>query len=437
MKAIKKIFPIFLLLLASCQEDETLNLRDYPNVSLSISALNAKDPLNGIYKATYNEDRTLTVDSEVGFTVALSTPTTSEVTANLVYDVKNIPGDKLTFPKQIVFPVGAAEQRVKLEDFSFMTDLTAQDYEVNVKVASIEGGKCDVLVPSPVKLLIQKEAFSTSLQLTSKQQSYTFDRIYANGQIINKDKMNFTFKAQLTMALDTDLEIAMDVANLTDQQKANVTFSPASIVIPAGSLVSEDITCHIADDFLLESAEDETYNVVLSAKVAGENSLVDTESEKNQIHVTITKSSNILQQIERGNNWLILNREGWNVTLGEGVLGNGRNILDDDNYGTGISTNGVPLSFSVELPQKVNVDFLEINCGQFVFFPTSIRISTSEDGVEWKSLGTLSIERMGNWRESSFFIKFLAPVASQYYKYEVVSSSSFTRKVTDFKLYQK
>lgn len=436
MKIIKNIFLLLIVFLSSCQEDEVLNLRNYPDVKIFISALNSKDASIGNYSATYNEDRELCVDAEVGFKIELAQPTLSDVIVNLSYDLENISDDKVRLPKQIILPVGSAEYIVKLDDLSFMTDLTEQTYGIKVKVASIEGVDGAMQDLSPVSLKINKEAFSTSLQLISSEDTYTFNRIYANGQIINDDKMTFTFKASLTKVLDKDIEVGFTVGNLTEQQQSSFSFSPATITIPAGNLTSDEITCNISDDFLLENSNDENYNITLSANPLVENQFVDVTSNKNQILVNINKSSNILQQIEQGNNWLMIGRDGWIVTNGEGVKGNPQSVVDDRND-TGISLNGGRFAFSAKLPGKANVDFMEINCGQYYYFPREIRISTSEDGSVWKSLGTMQVARLGSYRNSSIFIKFLAPVSSQYFKYEVTGSNSFTNQVTDFKLYIK
>lgn len=170
MKIIKNIFLLLIVFLSSCQEDEVLNLRNYPDVKIFISALNSKDASIGNYSATYNEDRELCVDAEVGFKIELAQPTLSDVIVNLSYDLENISDDKVRLPKQIILPVGSAEYIVKLDDLSFMTDLTEQTYGIKVKVASIEGVDGAMQDLSPVSLKINKPKIRKQSQWQSQLQ---------------------------------------------------------------------------------------------------------------------------------------------------------------------------------------------------------------------------------------------------------------------------
>ena len=429
-------FALLPFLAISCQEDETLDLVDYPNTAISLFLPNSEDPLNGSYQVTYAADGTLNVDKEVAFKVQLATASPNDVTVDLAYTFKNISGEEINLPQQVTIPAGEVEQSVLLDDFSFINDLSEQKYEIEVNVAAIHGSNGEFVKPVSVKMLLNKASFSSNVALVGESgNNLSFTRIYANGEILNEDKMAFKFTVQLDKVLKEDAEFTLNVQGLEESLLSNIAFSSNSIVIPAGSLVSEEIVCEISDDFLKITDKDEEYSISISASATQENEYINGDAETNKIDVNIIKTSNVLEQVSKPDPmWASRERTGWKITTSPGVEGNPSSILDGSTY-SGITAYGAnnKLWFIAELPQLLEgVQGMHIHFDVSWYPPKKIAVSVSEDGGSWRSLGTLDVKVISG---ADLYIKFKSPTSFKFLKYEVLSSESSNKYVTEFNLY--
>jgi len=419
----------------SCQEDETLDLVDYPNTAVSLSLPNSEDPLNGSYQITYAADGTLNADKEVAFKVQLATASPNEVTVDLAYTFKNISGEEINLPQQVIIPAGEVEQSVLLEDFSFINDLSEQKYEIEVNVAAIHGSNGEFVKPVAVKMLLNKASFSSNVVLVGENgNNLSFTRIYANGEILNEDKMSFKFTVQLDKVLKEDTEFMLNVEGLDEALLNNIAFSSNSVVIPAGSLTSEDIVCEISDDFLKTTDKDEEYSISISASATQENEYINGEAETNKIDVDIIKTSNVLEQVSAPDPmWASGERTGWKIKVSPGFEGDPSSILDDKNS-SGISAYGEHEKcwFTAELPQLLEgAQGMHIHFNLSWYPPKKIAVSVSEDGNNWRSLGTLDVSVISG---ENLYIKFKAPTSFKYLKYEVLSYT-YNVYINEFNLY--
>lgn len=427
-------FTLLPFLAISCQEDETLDLVDYPNTAVSLSLPNSEDPLNGSYQVTYAADGTLNADKEVAFKVQLATASPNEVTVDLAYTFKNISGEGMNLPQQVTIPAGEVEQSVLLEDFSFINDLSEQKYEIEVNVAAIHGSNGEFVKPAAIKMLLNKASFSSNVILVGENgNNLSFTRIYANGEILNEDKMSFKFTVQLDKVLKEDTEFTLNVEGLDETLLNNITFSSNSVAIPAGSLTSEDIVCEISDDFLKTTDKDEEYSISISASATQENEYINGEAETNKIDVNIIKTSNVLEQVSAPDPmWASRERTGWKIKASPAFEGDPSSILDGHDYSGLDGYDDGNYWFTAELPQLLEgVQGMYIHCYQSWKLPDKIAVSVSEDGSSWRSLGTLDVRKISN---EKLYIKFKAPVSFKHLKYEVLSYSD-TVHVMEFNLY--
>lgn len=428
-------FALLPFLAISCQEDETLDLVDYPNTAVSLSLPNSEDPLNGSYQVTYAADGTLNIDKEVAFKVQLATASPNEVTVDLVYAFKNISGEKINLPQQVTIPAGEVEQTVLLEDFSFINDLSEQKYEIEVNVAAIHGSNGDFVKPVAVKMLLNKASFSSNVALVGESgNNLSFTRIYANGEILNEDKMSFKFTVQLDKVLKEDAEFTLNVEGLDESLLNNIAFSSNSIVIPAGSLVSEEIVCEISDDFLKTTDKDEKYLISIKASDTQKNEYINGDGETNKLNVNIIKTSNVLEQVsEPDPMWASRERTGWKITASPDFEGNPSSILDGSFYSEiVINGNNKKAWFTAELPQLLKeVQGMHINFRYNWYYPKKIAVSVSDNGDDWRSLGTLDVKAV---RIADLYIKFKSPTSFKYLKYEVLSYE-YNVHVAEFNLY--
>ena len=305
-----------------------------------------------------------------------------------------------------------------------------------MNVAAIHGSNGEFVKPVSVKMLLNKASFSSNVALVGESgNNLSFTRIYANGEILNEDKMAFKFTVQLDKVLKEDAEFTLNVEGLDESLLSNIAFSSNSIVIPAGSLVSEEIVCEISDDFLKITDKDEEYSISISASATQENEYINGDAETNKIDVNIIKTSNVLEQVsEPDPMWASRERTGWKITTSPGVEGSPSSILDGSTY-SGITAYGAnnKLWFIAELPQLLEeVQGMHIHFDVSWYPPKKIAVSVSEDGGSWRSLGTLDVKVISG---ADLYIKFKSPTSFKFLKYEVLSSESSNKYVTEFNLY--
>ena len=209
-----------LFTLASCQDDEALDLETFP-VNQPVITINgtegaSKAELNAIYKS----DGTLELDGVVSRTYTFNFLASPE-DATVTFDVlsTNIPKENIEISStKAIIPAGATTASVtvtlKDEDFSFAaSNYDAVTYELGVK-ANVEGYKIGTEAIES-KVVIKKEAYIASCSIVGSNGNTTlFERAYSNNQIMNPDPISYTFKVELDKPARKDIRINLTTTGL-------------------------------------------------------------------------------------------------------------------------------------------------------------------------------------------------------------------------------
>lgn len=248
-------------LMFSCQEDESLNLKDFPNNQPSFTIEGSGNSSNMNLEAIYQQDRTLQLNGETRrtYTFAIQ-PSPEDAVVTFTPICTNIPTDKVELSAtKIVIPAGSTEASVtvglKDDDFSFAaTTLPEMTYELGV-VANVTGYKIAEMAYE-AKVVIKKEAFTIVTFFDgANDNSATFERTVEGDKILDSAPISYKFKIKFDKVSNHDVKCMLNYEGIPEAYLDDITVSPEEITIPAGQLESEEITWSMSDKFVL-STED-------------------------------------------------------------------------------------------------------------------------------------------------------------------------------------
>lgn len=424
---------------AGCQDDEVVDLVKYPVNQPAITIDGAEGASKAMLTAVYKSDGTLELDGLVTRTYTFHFAASPE-DATVTFDIinTNIPKENIEISAtKVVLPAGSTDASVtvalKDEDFNFAaSNYDATTYELGVK-ASVEGYKIGT-EPIESKVVIEKEAYSASCYVVGENgNSATFERAFSQGTIVNPDPISYTFKMKLDKPARKDVRVKLATTGLGEQFMNDITVTPAEIIIPAGELESADITWSITDDFLLTTADPETYTLVVTASAESEDPVVGDNKEENFLTFNVSKVfRNFGYVSDKVANWIELDKTGWSVEL-EPPLRNGNLLID----GKGGSTeNSVYRSadwwFVVDMKsEKTMTGFgIDYYINGTPSSPQKVTISTSMDNETWVTQGAVDTPQSAN-----HYFQFFVPQNARYVKVELKGLYNRYLDVTEVYVY--
>lgn len=427
----------FLLLtlccVASCQEDETLDLKNYPTPAITVSVLNSETPASAQIAATYQSDGKLALDGSLGFKISLKQPYIEDVVIDLDYALENISQENDAFKRQVTIPAGLTECVVSLDDLvETFTSLDEVSYGIVTKVANVVVGNENITTNASAEIKIAKEAFSSEISVEGETgNSVSFTRVCFDGEIKNETGMSTKLFAKLSKAFYEDVKLSLSI-NATDEKlKDNVSFSTTEVVIPAGSLVSSEVVCQISDDFLLETDQDATYTFDVVAELAAEDAHLNIATGMN---FTINKTSNVISLSKVQNpDFVKMDRSGWKISAAPTVEGRLTDIIDDSEYSYVTSYSNTPLWIVVDFEKTEVLKGAGFNISSRIWYPpTKVELFISENGTDWKSIGTSAVPSPQDYDDMDYYLDFLVPISTRYIKYTVLEASSSTKYLAEF-----
>lgn len=424
---------------AGCQDDEVVDLVKYPVNQPAITIDGAEGASKATLTAVYKSDGTLELDGPATRTYTFHFAASPE-DATVTFDIinTNIPKENVEISAtKVVLPAGSTDASVtvalKDEDFNFAaSNYDATTYELGVK-ASVEGYKIGT-EPIESKVVIEKEAYSASCYVVGENgNSATFERAFSQGTIVNPDPISYTFKMKLDKPARKDVKVKLATTGLGEQFMNDITVTPAEIIIPAGELESADITWSITDDFLLTTADPETYTLVVTASAESEDPVVGDNKEENFLTFNVSKVfRNFGYVSDKVANWIELDKTGWSVEL-EPPLRNGNLLID----GKGGSTeNSVYRSadwwFVVDMKsEKTMTGFgIDYYINGTPSSPQKVTISTSMDNETWVTQGAVDTPQSAN-----HYFQFFVPQNARYVKVELKGLYNRYLDVTEVYVY--
>lgn len=433
-------------LMFSCQEDENLNLKDFPNNQPSFTIEGSGNSSNMNLEAIYQQDRTLQLNGETRrtYTFAIQ-PSPEDAVVTFTPICTNIPTDKVELSAtKIVIPAGSTEASVtvglKDDDFSFAaTTLPEMTYELGV-VANVTGYKIAEMAYE-AKVVIKKEAFTIVTFFDgANDNSATFERTVEGDKILDSAPISYKFKIKFDKVSNHDVKCMLNYEGIPEAYLDDITVSPEEITIPAGQLESEEITWSMSDKFVLSTEDAGVFEFKVKPTFISEEENLSVSENKGNISLRTSKSVlNIKHAVEGfDDSYKDLDRSGWEVTdfVDFQTGANGANILDDNkNTYVYYSYNDIPGSFIVDMKNEQILKGIEF---QYKFYfrywyaTKNISISTSSDRNAWVNHGNVS----GLPAQEFHYIQFVKPVTARYIKVTIKGYHTGGVQLSSIKMFE-
>lgn len=408
-------------MLAACSDDEKLNLPGYPENPVGIVIADTENASEATVKATYEAGTgALLLDGALTrtYVFSLATPSPEDVTFRIEPIIENIPEELVSISETELFiPAGSISASVTVglvdDDHSFMEGVyEAQNYTLGVRLTGAEGSQL-VLSQTEAKLHIEKEAYTMIASVVGTDGSHEalFERSCLDGEIVNEEPIEYTYKVVLDKPALADLTFSMVSSGTPEDYKSYESFSAQTVTIAAGEVESESVTWSAADDFLEGNDDPATYTITLSAEPEGADSQVVLSEETGACVMTVTKTFDRLYFLSAADpSWVAFDTTGW-TTVPETAASS---IFDNSLYTYNSSEEIV-----VDLKEsKTIVGFcLKGYSGWSFYLPAVYSISISDDGEAWASQGQLN---RGDSPSDIQYIGLVRAVTARYVKYQVI-----------------
>lgn len=263
-----------------------------------------------------------------------------------------------------------------------------------------------------------------------------------NSVIINQIQPDYRFVACTTERVSKDMKIIVgnddnlvDVYNKENDTEYNILPSENY------SFINKTVTIANGENISGDSIKIELLNVeslikeggyllpVTIASIEG-GSLDAVSSNRNVVYV---KVENIHVNVESGQpveGTLIPDRSGWTVKVASTTRGDANNLIDGKN--TDVARDGsAEYWLTVDMGKVETLTGIRNKCYASSYSPTAVEVFTSDNGVKWKSIGTIALSKSGTQ-----YIKFTKNVTTRYIKYYVKEGPG-TVSLTEFDLYAK
>ena len=430
----------FAFFIASCQEDEVLNLQQFPDNHGQITIDGEEGESTATILATYQSDGSLALDGPVTRNYTFNFGA-SPKDATVHFDIinSNIPSDKVSISTEdVTLPAGFATTGVTVslenDDFSFATsNYEEETYELGVK-ATVQGYKMSQ-EPIESKVTIKKEAYKAAFFVVPEEnQQTTFIRTYAFGKntILEQDTITYQFHLSLDKPARQDVKVKLSTEGIQDEYKKDITISPSEIVIKAGQLTSEVVTWTIDNKFLLANDQADSFNIAIKATAECEDPVVYIDEKRNTVNLQVEKFIRCIGVVEAAKEtWNILPKQGWEIIEPNGYIGYTPNLIDGNGGkdGTGEMIWNATVEFIVDMKETHTFHGFSIDYGPYPYSwdnPTpaaaakKIMVSTSTDYQTWTNQGILEVDNL-----YSQYFECFAPIQAQYIKFTILDSHQF------------
>ena len=281
------------------------------------------------------------------------------------------------------------------QDYSFIESmLDAQKFELGVRILEVNGYQVENWTPE-AKVVADKVAYESLLTVDGAQgREITVNRTYKAGAVV-EDPISYTFQAKLSRPASKDVIVRFATSGLDEQFADDVTFTPSEVTIPAGSLVSEEVTWTLTNDFLLTTDWIEFHDLEIKPTCQTEDPRVLVSEEEGLISVHVAKDVQAFESVEaKEDSWVTADSENW--------------IIDMTSESCTINTKE-PTTVA-----GFGLTYAEDQWGGWAA-PKKVTISISEDGTFWTKIG--SVEDLEN--VATQYFKLDEPRLVQYVKFDL------------------
>lgn len=427
--------------LSSCKEDDVYD--EWNACYVYVQAEDYLRPNNTELNLKYTLDG-MVGDTAFVFRVKTQKMPAEDIKVNL--GIEGIDGTdvscmKISNPSPVIKAGEMISEELKLTfgDYSFIPDtIDVGTFALNLRIMSVETGMPNVLVSpkeSSIKLTVNGEGKATTLSLESTEMGSNRDvdmrlDIPSDGTV-GGDK-SFTFNVVTQKAIPNDVKVNLKLEGLDGFDVSNIDLSSYSPVIKAGSLKSEDVTVSFKnEDFITSVSDEKTFSFkVIMESLETDLDYVRINENDASFNVNIVKPAKCQMAVGvPDNSELIADRSVWEIEVEPGVE-NGPENLVDNNTGSDVAVNNKGFWVIVNLKEKTNVTGLCTYHWSGAYCPSRVKVSVSDDGSEWRSLGELNVS--GGEQN----IKFDETQETQYVKYEMIETVGSRVDITEFHVYK-
>ncbi len=449
MLSIKYLFIVLGLitgLLFSCQDDEVLNLKGYPQNTPTFSVEGSNGESNVYLSAIYQKDRKLKVNGEIrrNYTFHIL-PSPEDVVVSFSPICTNIPKDKIDINiTEAIIPAGFSEVSVtvglKDNDFTFAEEnLSKTTYELGVKANIVKG--INISGSSfESKVIIDKEAFLIQGAIDGKDNNTaSFERTVDGDCILNSQPISYRFKLKLDKPSIYDIKCHMSYEGIDERFLGDIFMEPSEIVIPAGKTESKEIVWSMKDDFVLSTESAGVFDFYLSAVLESQEEHLTIQSDKNKIHLRTSKSVKNIRKLDALDaTWVELERNKWKAFGFKNWSWNteGPKFFDGDSNSFNQYSDGVLRGeFIVDLQSEKNLKGIQLeNYFYYSYFYSAkdVRILTSVDNDSWINHGEINDLKVDKYNN----IQFVQPVKARYVKFSFLEFYNVALRLAEIRMYE-
>ena len=247
----------------------------------------------------------------------------------------------------------------------------------------------------------------------------TFTLKHSPGGIAGNVEITFKLKVQKPAA--KDITGILQVSGTGDIPLSAFSLNTDQPVIKAGETESEDIILSLSDTGKEELAQThdllsgEFKNQLVNLQTENANTMISTNSALTSIAFSLTKQEYSINNLEKGTpeNSHLMDRTSWYVQVDPAAQGNATNVIDGNVY-SDIAQDNAGFWITIDFQTPKTITGIVTNHWGNAYCPTQIELFTSDNGTEWKTMGTLDVQ------ESIQYVKFISSVTTRHLKYQIV-----------------
>ena len=247
----------------------------------------------------------------------------------------------------------------------------------------------------------------------------TFTLKHSPGGLAGNVEITFKLKVQKPAA--KDITGILQVSGTGDIPLSAFSLNTDQPVIKAGETESEDIILSLSDTGKEELAQ--THDLLsgefkiqlVNLQTENANTMISTNSALTSIAFSLTKQEYSINNLEKGTpeNSHLMDRTSWYVQVDPAAQGNATNVIDGNVY-SDIAQDNAGFWITIDFQTPKTITGIVTNHWGNAYCPTQIELFTSDNGTEWKTMGTLDVQ------ESIQYVKFISSVTTRHLKYQIV-----------------
>lgn len=248
--------------------------------------------------------------------------------------------------------------------------------------------------------------------------------------------VEITFKLKIQKPADKDITGILQISGNGNIPVSTFSLNSDQPVIKAGETESEDIILSLSDNGKEELAQ--THDLLsgefkiqlVNLQTENANTMISTNSALTSISFSLTKQEFSINNLEIGTpeDSHLMERTSWYVQVDPQAQGNASNVIDGNTY-SDIAQDNAGFWITIDFQTPKTITGIVTNHWGDAYCPTQIELFISDNGIEWKTMGTLDV------KGSIQNIKFINSVTTRHLKYQIIKFPVRV-DVTEFNVYE-